>query len=86
MSDRFSCLPIDKLMEWILGEERMGRIFGIGKGLFFRPNRDDPFRMERYGQMLETPVGVAAGVRFLGFPFVPLVRWRRRGGARLLLV
>ncbi|MCP4686683.1 MAG: putative selenate reductase subunit YgfK [Desulfobacterales bacterium] len=61
MSDEFSCCPIDKLMEWILVEERKGCIFGVGKGLFFTPDREDPFRMERYGQMLETPVGVAAG-------------------------
>ncbi len=61
MSDRFNCHPIDKLLLWILKELETGYIFGIPKDLFFVPNKTDVFRMERYGQMLETPLGVAAG-------------------------
>ena len=34
---------------------------GIPGSLFFRPQLQDPFRMTRYGQLLETPLGVAAG-------------------------
>ena len=34
---------------------------GIPGSLFFRPEPEDPFRMIRYGHVLETPVGVAAG-------------------------
>lgn len=36
-------------------------IFGIHKSLFFNPKSDDYFRAKRYGQLLETPIGVAAG-------------------------
>ena len=61
MSDRFTCCPIDQLLQWILQEEKQGQIFGICKELFFVPRCDDPFKMQRYGQELETPIGVAAG-------------------------
>lgn len=37
------------------------RFFGIPGNLFFRPETSDPIRMNRYGQELETPLGVAAG-------------------------
>ena len=37
------------------------QLFGIDRELFFMPKPDDPFRMERYGKVLETPLGVAAG-------------------------
>jgi putative selenate reductase len=61
MSDRFTCCPIDKLLHWILEEEKQGEIFGIRKELFFIPQGSDVFKMKRYGQDLETPIGVAAG-------------------------
>ena len=61
MSDRFTCCPIDKLLRWILEEEKQGEIFGIRKELFFIPQRGDAFKMKRYGQDLESPIGVAAG-------------------------
>jgi putative selenate reductase len=61
MSDRFTCCPIDKLLRWILEEEKQGQIFGIRKELFFVPQSGDAFKMQRYGQILETPIGVAAG-------------------------
>ncbi len=61
MSDKFTCCPIDKLLRWILEEEKQGEIFGIRKELFFIPQRSDAFKMKRYGQDLETPIGVAAG-------------------------
>jgi len=61
MSDRFYRIPIERLFKWILAEEKEGRIFGLYKELLFTPKDDDTFRMKRYGQMLETPVGVAAG-------------------------
>ena len=61
MSDRFNCYPIDKLLNWILKELETGYIFGIHKDLFFIPEQSDVFRMKRYGQLLETPIGVAAG-------------------------
>lgn len=34
---------------------------GIPGSLFYRPHPQDPFGFERYGRMLETPIGVAAG-------------------------
>ncbi len=62
MSDRFSLVPIKQLVKWILNEyETKGEIFGISKELFFTPKKDDSFRLKRFGQLLETPLGVAAG-------------------------
>jgi len=61
MSDKLYPLPLNKLLSWILEEEQHGKIFGYYKELFFQPRVDDPFKMERYGQQLETPIGVAAG-------------------------
>jgi putative selenate reductase len=61
MSDRFTPCSIDKLLRWILEEEKQGEIFGIRKDLFFIPQPSDAFKMKRYGQDLETPIGVAAG-------------------------
>ncbi len=61
MSDRFTCCPIDRLLQWILKEEKQGQIFGIRKALFFMPQPDDVYKIQRYGQTLETPIGVAAG-------------------------
>jgi putative selenate reductase len=60
-SDKFWCCDIETLLQWILAEEKKGQIFGIHRELFFSPNDRDPFRMVRYGQLLETPLGVAAG-------------------------
>ena len=48
-------------MKWILEDEKKGQIFGIHKDLFYVPKTTDPFRMRRYGQLMETPIGVAAG-------------------------
>ncbi len=61
MSDKLYKISLQKLMHWILEEEKTGKIFGIYKELFFVPEKTDPFRLKRYGQLLETPVGVAAG-------------------------
>ncbi len=61
MSDKFTCCPIDRLLQWILEEEKQGQIFGIRQELFFVPQPGDTFKMQRYGQTLETPIGVAAG-------------------------
>jgi putative selenate reductase len=60
-SDKFLCCDIETLLHRILAEEKQGQILGIGKELFFVPQPSDPFRMHRYGQLLETPLGVAAG-------------------------
>ncbi len=60
-SDKFWCCDIETLLKWILAEEKQGQIFGIRRELFFTPRDNDPFQMVRYGQLLETPLGVAAG-------------------------
>ncbi len=60
-SDKLYACDIATLLNWILEDEKKGRIFGIEKELFFVPKATDPFRMRRYGKLLETPVGVAAG-------------------------
>jgi putative selenate reductase len=61
VSDKLYTLPIEKLLDWILEEEKNGFIFGIPKELFFIPQKENPFEIKRYGEILETPLGVAAG-------------------------
>ena len=62
MSGEFSLISIEHLAHWALSEYEESRaIFGIHESLFFRPQAADPFRMRRYGTLLETPIGVAAG-------------------------
>jgi len=61
MSDRFYKIPIERLCNWILQEEKLGKFFGLYKENLFTPHKNDPFQMQRYGQLLETPIGVAAG-------------------------
>ena len=61
MSDKFYRIPIERLFKWVMKEEQLGRIFGLYKENLFTPAKDDPFKFHRYGQMLETPIGVAAG-------------------------
>lgn len=62
MSDKFSVVPLERLLTMILNEYwETGTIFGIARENFFRPSRKDPFRLTRYGKLLETPLGVAAG-------------------------
>ena len=61
MSDRFYRIQIERLFNWIIAEEKDGKIFGLYKENLFTPDTSDPFRMRRYGQLLETPIGVAAG-------------------------
>jgi putative selenate reductase len=60
--DLFFCTDIDVLLKWILDDlEQNNEIFGIGQEQFFIPQSDDPFRTSRYGELLETPFGVASG-------------------------
>ncbi len=60
--DLFVCTDIDTLLPWILADlEERNEIFGINRDQFFLPSPDDPFRMTRYGSLLETPLGVASG-------------------------
>jgi putative selenate reductase len=61
MSDRFYRIPIDRLFRWILEEVKEGKIFGFYYDNLFTPEKNHPFRIRRYGQLLETPIGAAAG-------------------------
>ena len=61
MSDKFYRISIERLFKWILNEEKEGRIFGIYKENIFTPHEDDSFKLKRYGEILDTPLGVAAG-------------------------
>jgi putative selenate reductase len=62
MSDRFRPISMEDLTGWVFDElEQHDSIFGIPRELFFTPQPADPFRLEVYGQPLETPFGVAAG-------------------------
>jgi len=61
MSDRLQPLSLRVLLAWILEEEKQGSIFGVQKDLWFKPSKNDPFKMKRYNQIMETPIGVAAG-------------------------
>ena len=61
MTDKFHPIPLPGLLELTLSQIRQNKFFGIPASLFYIPDPSDPFRMERYGQVLETPVGVAAG-------------------------
>lgn len=60
-SDHMHGMNAEQLLSWVLQDLEGGSAFGIVKSLFFTPAQDDPFRMERYGVTLETPVGAAAG-------------------------
>lgn len=61
MSDKFSTISIKYLFHLLLSGKDIKQIFGIPQELFFVPNSTDPFQQERFGQRLETPIGVAAG-------------------------
>jgi putative selenate reductase len=61
MSEHFSTISFRQLLSQILKSLEKGSIFGIYKSQFFTPRNDDPFKILLFGQVLETPVGVAAG-------------------------
>jgi len=62
MSDRFQPIPMAQLVDWIFDElATRDSIFGIPRGLFFRPGPADRFKSAVYGHALDTPFGVAAG-------------------------
>ena len=60
-SDKFVPLSLNNIYSWIRTELKTGYIFGIPEELFFHPSPDDRFRTKRFGRLLETPVGLAAG-------------------------
>ncbi len=60
-SDLFTCTSLESLFKWVFEYDKTGMILGISKALFYIPGQNEPFTMERYGQTLETPLGLAAG-------------------------
>ncbi|MBC8491760.1 MAG: putative selenate reductase subunit YgfK, partial [Candidatus Marinimicrobia bacterium] len=61
MSEYFSTIPIRQLLTQILKSEAKGSIFGIYQSQFYIPNKKDVYRVSMFDQLLETPIGVAAG-------------------------
>jgi len=62
MPDRFSIIPLSSLLKVVLNQyDSSGSIFGISKELFFNPNSNTDISISRFGKVLETPIGVAAG-------------------------
>jgi putative selenate reductase len=62
MSDRFHPISMEQLTDWVFDElEHKDAIFGIPRPLFFDPAGNERFRLDVYGQRLESPFGVAAG-------------------------
>jgi len=61
MQDKLHIYPLEKVLKWMLSEEKEGRIFGYYNDLFFKPRTNDPFKVERYNQLLAAPLGIAAG-------------------------
>jgi putative selenate reductase len=62
MSDKFSPTPLIKLAQIALNQfYRQRSIYGIPSELFYKPSPKDPFRLSRFGKLLETPLGIAAG-------------------------
>ncbi len=61
VSDRFSPPPLPFLLGKTLQEVRRQRFMGIPAQLFYRPAPGDRFSTRRFGELLGTPLGVAAG-------------------------
>jgi putative selenate reductase len=62
MNDVIYPTPVVKLLQIILNQfHKENNIFNIPGELFFKPAATDAFRLHRYGQLLENPLGVAAG-------------------------
>ena len=62
MTDKFSIIDLPQLLRIILNQLDIKRqFFGIPEEVFFQPRSTDPFRLKRFGQVLDTPIGVAAG-------------------------
>src|SRR3972149_5764030 len=62
MSGRFHPISMEQLTDWVFDElEQKASLFGVPRSAMFIPKETDRFRLQKYGQLLETPFGVAAG-------------------------
>ncbi|MBU0488667.1 MAG: putative selenate reductase subunit YgfK [Bacteroidetes bacterium] len=59
MNDKFFLPGIGRMYKLLTLEK--DQILGIPEQLFFKPSDNKPFRLNRYGINLDTPIGVAAG-------------------------
>lgn len=60
MSDQFAPIPFPHLVELALAQVRRHHFFGISEKKFFRPGKPN-LSVVRFGQTIDTPLGVAAG-------------------------
>jgi putative selenate reductase len=61
MSDKFSVIPFNELFRLIIDQiERKKSFFGIPEEIFYKSG-NQRLNLERFGYLLETPVGIAAG-------------------------
>ena len=60
MTDKFAILSLKELIQFILHKENQGELLGIPKDVFYHPT-DTRFQLNRYNQLLDMPLGVAAG-------------------------
>ena len=58
--DKFSVVPLERLLRLILEQLKNGQYFGLDKDLFYTGS-EPAIQSKRFGQLLETPLGVAAG-------------------------
>jgi len=62
MTDKFSTIPFRQLFQLVFDQLDIHQsFFGIPESAFFKPAINDRFRLSRFNQQLETPIGVAAG-------------------------
>ena len=62
MTDKFNIIPLTDLLQIILNQINYSDfVLSVPKSLFFYPSDKKHLQIERYGQLLETPIGVAAG-------------------------
>ncbi|MFP4025639.1 MAG: putative selenate reductase subunit YgfK [Thiohalospira sp.] len=62
MSDKFYPISIKHLLQIILKEyDNSESVLGIPEELFFNPTENNPFKTTQFNQLIDTPIGVAAG-------------------------
>jgi len=62
MTDKFSIISFRQLFQLVLDQISSHHgFFGIPESVFFKPSAENKFKLPRFGQLLETPIGIAAG-------------------------
>jgi putative selenate reductase len=60
MTDKFTIPTLQQLLQFIIHKESQGELLGIPVEVFYQPT-DARFQLQRYNQLLDIPLGVAAG-------------------------